>query len=388
MDLSFLTIPATIFMLLISFAWLFVLLSSLAYRKREEEGKLVDPPLFSIIIPAHNEEKVINEIINDFLQQTYPNLEIIVVCHNCEDRTFEVARSLTDKRLKVVELRTPQSGKALALNYALQHSSGDIIVQMDADNRVGKDFLKKVLSYFSHPRVQALQVRLGTKNADFNLLTKCQQIEYDLFGMPFWEGRGALGLSCTIGGTGVIIRKRILEEVNAWENELIEDFDLYCKLIQKGIKVIYAPDVECLDEKPPYWSALIRQRARWIRGHLRIINKRKWQPFPLFDIIYMLSPLFYFPWYLCAFLTVIYFPLKSLGINITYWFPPVHLWLFSLVAMYLFFLYRAISQGRWKDVLYLPLFFLFSFHWLIAFLRGFTIKSWGETKTPHGYTTG
>lgn len=387
MDLSFLTIPATIFMLLISFAWLFVLLSSLAYKRRENIAKLVNPPLFSVIIPAHNEEKVIGDIIHDFLRQTYPHLEIIVVCHNCEDRTCEVARSIDDERLKVIELRTPQSGKALALNEALKHSSGDIIVQMDADNRVDEDFLRKALPYFADPKVQAIQVRLGTKNASFNLLTKCQQLEYDLFGMPFWEGRGALGLSCTIGGTGVIIRKRVLEEVGGWENELIEDFDLYCKLSSKGIKVIYAPDVECLDEKPPYWSALITQRARWIRGHLRMINKRSLQPLPFFDIIYMLSPLFYFPWYFCASLTAFYFPLKGLGVSLTFWFPPVQLWLFSLVAMYLFFIYRAIRQRRWKDILYLPIFFLFSFHWLIAFLRSFTIKSWGETKTPHGYTT-
>lgn len=374
-------------MLLISFTWLFVLLSSLAYRRKTRTTKLVNPPHFSIIIPAHNEEKVIKDIVNDFLQQSYPNLEIIVVCHNCEDRTCEVARSFLDERVKVIELRTSQSGKALALNEALKYTSGDIIVQMDADNRVGRDFLKKVLSYFADPEVQAIQVRLATKNADFNLLTKCQQLEYDLFGMPFWEGRGALGLSCTIGGTGVIIRKRILEEVNGWENELIEDFDLYCKLSQRGIRVIYAPDVECFDEKPPYWSALITQRARWIRGHLRIINKRKLQSFQFLDIIYMISPLFYFPWYFCASLTAFYFPLKSLGINITFWFPPVQLWLFSLIAMYLFFLYRAVSQGRWRDILYLPVFFLFSFHWLIAFLRSFTIKSWGETKTPHGYIT-
>jgi len=388
MDLSFLTIPATLFMLTISFVWLFVLLLSLTYKKKERNAKLVNLPLFSVIIPAHNEEKVIRDIVNDFRQQTYPYLEIIVVCHNCQDRTYEMVRSLEDERIKLMELRTDRSGKALALNEALKQSSGDIIVQMDADNRVEKDFLQKALLYFADPETQAIQVRLGTKNASFNLLTKCQELEYDLFGMPFWEGRSKLGLSCTIGGTGVIIRKEILEAVNGWENELIEDFDLYCKLSQKGVKVIYAPDVECLDEKPPYWSALINQRGRWIRGHLRIINKRKAQPFSLLDIIYMLSPLFYFPWYLCASLTAFYFPLKSLGVNINFWFPPVQLWLFSLIAMYLFFIYRALRQGSWKDILYLPLFFLYSFHWLIAFLRCFTIKSWAETKTPHGYTRG
>ncbi|MBC7328602.1 glycosyltransferase family 2 protein [bacterium] len=385
MDLSFLTIPATIFMLLISLTILFILFASLAYKRKNPEGKLIKLPRFSVIIPAHNEEKVIRDIIEDFLKQTYPYFEIIVVCHNCLDKTYEIASSIQDERLKVIELRTSQSGKALALNEALKNASGDIIVQMDADNRVNTNFLQKVLPYFADPNVQAIQVRLGTKNPNFNLLTKCQQIEYDLFGMPFWEGRAALGLSCTIGGTGVVIRRQILQEVNGWENELIEDFDLYCKLSQRGIKVIYAPDVECWDEKPPYWSALITQRARWLKGHIKIMRKRSSQRFHPLDIVYLLSPLFYLPWYLCALITALYFPLKSLGINLTFFFPPVELWLFSLVAMYLFFIYRALRQGNWRDIFYLPIFFIFSFHWLIAFLRSFTIKSWAETKTVHGY---
>ncbi|MGB9877989.1 MAG: glycosyltransferase [bacterium] len=388
MDLSFLTIPATFFMLLISFTWLFVLLSSLAYKKETREEKLPNSPLISILIPAHNEEKVIGDILRDFLNQTYEKFEIIVICHNCSDRTCEVASSISDSRVNVIELKTRESGKALALNEGLKNCKGEIVVQMDADNRVPPHFLQRILNHFSDPKTQAIQARLLTKNADFNLLTKCQQIEYDLFGMPFWEGRMALGLSCTIGGTGVIVRRKILEEVGGWDNELIEDFDLYCKLTQKGVRVIYAPDVECYDEKPPYWSSLIIQRARWIKGHLRILGKRKWQKIPLFDIIYILSPLFYFPWYLCALLTALYFPFQKIGIAITFWFPSVYFWLSSLIAMYLFFIYRTIRQGEARNILYLPMFFLFSFHWLIAFLRAFTIRSWAETKTPHGFKTG
>jgi cellulose synthase/poly-beta-1,6-N-acetylglucosamine synthase-like glycosyltransferase len=374
-------------MLAISFTWLFILLSSLAYKRETIKNSPSYSPLISILIPAHNEERVILDILNDFLKQTWRKFQLVVICHNCSDRTFEVASSLRDERLKVIELKTKEAGKALALNEGLKHCEGDIVVQMDADNRVPPHFLQRIIGYFSNPKIQAIQARLLTKNADFNLLTKCQQLEYDLFGMPFWEGRMALGLSCTIGGTGVVIRRKILEEVGGWENELIEDFDLYCKLTQRGIRVVYAPDVECYDEKPPYWSSLIIQRARWIKGHFKILRKRMFQPFPLFDIIYMLSPFFYFPWYLCALITALYFPFQKLGLGITFWFPSVYLWLFSLIAMYLFFVYRAISQKEAKDILYLPVFFLFSFHWLISFLRSFTIRSWAETKTPHGFVT-
>lgn len=387
-DLSFLTIPASLVMLTISLAWLLIILLSLLYKPPSLSSPHNNNPLlFSVIIPAHNEEKVIKDIIQDFLNQTYPNLEIIVVCHNCVDRTYEVASSIKDERLKVIELRTPISGKALALNEALKHCRGDVVVQMDADNRVGKDFLSKASFYFADPSLNAIQVKLSTKNPNFNLLTKCQQLEYEMFGMPFWEGRSVLGLSCTIGGTGVMIRREILESVGGWDNELIEDYDLYCKLTQKGIKVIYAPDVECYDEKPPYWSALISQRARWIKGHFHIMGKRFHDRFSLLDILYMFSPMFYIAWYLSALITFLY-PLSFLlHFSISFFYVHAYIWFCSLLIMYAFFAFRLWKQRMPADILYLPIFFLFSFHWLIAFLKSFFIKTWAQAKTAHGYIT-
>lgn len=260
MDLSFITLPASVVILIVTFSWIFFLLCSLRYKPFSERRKVNrnENLMFSVIIPAHNEEKVILDIVNDFLNQTYSNLEAIVTCHNCNDNTFDLVNQIRDKRLITLRLNTQRSGKALALNEALKHAKGDVIVQMDADNRVDENFLSKAVNYFSDPSLDALQVKVSTKNANFNLLTKCQQLEYDMFGIAYWEGRNAVGQSCTMGGTGVMFRRSVLESVGGWDNELIEDYDLYCKMVEKGIKIMYASDIECFDEKPPYWSDVIR----------------------------------------------------------------------------------------------------------------------------------
>ena len=68
--------------------------------------------LCSIIIPSRNEENVIRETIHNCLSQTYQNIEVIVVCHNCSDRTFEKAQ-VQDKRVNVFNLVTKESGKGI-----------------------------------------------------------------------------------------------------------------------------------------------------------------------------------------------------------------------------------------------------------------------------------
>jgi len=67
---------------------------------------------FSIIIGARNEQQVIGKIIKDILEQTYHNFELIVVCHNCDDNTYEIVNQIEDERIKPLELKNAPLGKA------------------------------------------------------------------------------------------------------------------------------------------------------------------------------------------------------------------------------------------------------------------------------------
>lgn len=375
-------------MIIVTTSWIIFLLSSLFFKVVPKSRVLGSAKhFFSVIIPAHNEERVIARTVQCFLSQTYKNLEIIVVCHNCSDQTFEKVKRIADSKLKVINLRTSESGKALALNEGLKHSHGSIVLQMDADNIVDADFISKLARYFENRETLAVQVCVLTKNPMSNLLTKFQELEYELFGISYWKGRNLLGFSCTIGGTGVAFRREVLEKVGGWDNELIEDYDLYCKFSQNGIKVTYANDVQCYDEKPPYWSNMIVQRARWIKGHFQVARKRILKTSSVFDIIYMASPLFYIAWYSTASLFGFYLLLEKFGISLSFWYPPPYIWLSFLIAIYGIFIYHLIAKRRYADVLYLPIYFIFSFHWLIAFLYCIKIKTWAQAKTEHGYVT-
>ena len=92
-------------------------------------GKLV-----SAIIPAYNAQKFIQKTLDSIIQQTYANLEIIVVDDGSIDDTASVvmANLNTDKRIKF--LRQPNLGVAAARNLAIDHSKGEFIAPCDADD--------------------------------------------------------------------------------------------------------------------------------------------------------------------------------------------------------------------------------------------------------------
>ena len=85
-------------------------------------------PLVSIVIPARNEEVVIRRTISSALTQSYTNIEVLVICHNCTDNTFLVASKFADKRVRALDLRTEQAGKGIALDYAAENSLGKYLL--------------------------------------------------------------------------------------------------------------------------------------------------------------------------------------------------------------------------------------------------------------------
>lgn len=87
----------------------------------------------SVIIPVHNSEKYILECINSVINQTYKNLEIIVVDDKSTDDSVSIIKNIKDKRIKLIELNI-NSGAAIARNKGIETSTGDYICFLDSDD--------------------------------------------------------------------------------------------------------------------------------------------------------------------------------------------------------------------------------------------------------------
>lgn len=100
----------------------------------------------SLVIPAHNESDVISKTVKDFLEN-FPNAEIIVVDDGSSDNTYGIAKSVKNKRLKVVRL-SERSGKGAAVAEGVKKAGNGIVGFVDADGAFDSSSLEKLLENF------------------------------------------------------------------------------------------------------------------------------------------------------------------------------------------------------------------------------------------------
>jgi cellulose synthase/poly-beta-1,6-N-acetylglucosamine synthase-like glycosyltransferase len=354
-----------------------------------QDGNLAND-LCSIIIPSRNEESVIGKTVRHCLLQTHHNIEVIIICHNCDDRTFYEAQ-VKDNRVRAFDLRTKETGKGIALNEGVKRANGKFIMILDSDAMISRDFIETALPLFGD-NCAAVQGKYVPSNRDYNIVTRLLALEGDLWSTPYMTARDLLGQKVFLGGTGYIIRTDVLNEVGNFTNHLVDDFELSCRLLKKRHKVVFAPLSVDYDEKPPTFEIMIRQRARWAKGFISLLNKRALEPRDILGNIYWLGPiatlssllLLLISGYNAIYNTVLgYYP------NV-YAFVPLQLWFIligTIVAMQSLILIKQYGAVGLKYAAYLPLYNLFSVYAFVAFIKALFVKSWKNTKTLHGFVT-
>lgn len=229
-------------------------------------------PFVSIMIPAHNEEAVITNTVENVLAIDYPNFEVIVIDDRSTDNTADVVRGLESKYDKVIAfIRDKEAfpGKSAVLNDAMAFAKGDAILVFDADATVEPDFLNKLIPCLEPADVGAVQARKIIRNKDYNFLTRCQNNEYTL-DTHFQAGRDAVKGAAELRGNGELIKRIAIEDIGGWNNYTItDDLDMSTRLHIKGWDVRFCPEACVYEEGIAYLFPLFRQRRRWLEGTIR-----------------------------------------------------------------------------------------------------------------------
>lgn len=237
-------------------------------------------PTVSILIPAHNEENVIDRLLRRMTELTYPTskLQIIVVDDASSDQTGQIAEEYA-KRYEYISVlhrdkETGAKGKASALNFGLKHAKGEIVLCFDADYYPQKDIVEKLVKEFADPLVGAVQGRPVVLNEAQSFVTRLVTLERIGGYRIDQEARDALGLIPQFGGTVGGFRRNILEALGYFdESMLAEDTDLTFQIYLAGFKVRYVAEAECYEEAVADWKAYWRQRHRWAQGHMQVCFK-------------------------------------------------------------------------------------------------------------------
>jgi len=259
---------------------------------------------FAVLVPAHNEEKVIGSLLDSLKNQNYPKncYRVYASCDNCTDNTAGVARE--HGALALERHDSEHNGKTWNVRWALKQlpmDEIDALAMFDADNLADKNFLMRMNDYMElHPEAEAVQGVLDVKNPDDNWLTRSYALAY-WYTNRFWQlARGLWGLSCTLGGTGLVIRAATLERIGWNLESLTEDLEMSTRLILSGSRVHWNDAAIIYDEKPQDMAVSKRQRTRWMQGHYWVcwhygidslkafFTTRKLQYLDLF--LYLLAP--------------------------------------------------------------------------------------------------
>ena len=138
-------------------------------------------PRVAVLIPAYNEEKVIERTVQGALDSYYPNVRVVVIDDGSKDRTLEIVRRAfapEEAAGRVVILAKPNGGKAEALNFGLEHvGDAELFVGIDADTIIAPDAIARLVPHFLNPKVAAVAGNAKVGNR-VNLWTRWQALEY------------------------------------------------------------------------------------------------------------------------------------------------------------------------------------------------------------------
>ena len=231
---------------------------------------------FMAIIPAHNEETVVRNLIESLKNQTYDkNLyDIYVIADNCTDNTAKVAR---DAGAIVLERFDPEhKTKGFALQWFLkqkikENADYDAFFVFDADNIVDKDFIVNMNKKLCQGE-DVVQGYRDIKNPTDNWITAGYALFYWTMHRLYHLARYNIGLSPLLNGTGFMVKFDVVKP-NGWETQtLTEDIEFSLKQIIQGRKLGWATDAIVYDEQPTSFKQSWSQRSRWTVGHIQCLK--------------------------------------------------------------------------------------------------------------------
>ena len=231
---------------------------------------------FMAIIPAHNEEKVVGNLIESLKNQTYDkNLyDIYVIADNCTDETAKIAKQ--SGAIVYERFDEAHKTKGYALQWFLkkkikENADYDAFFVFDADNIVDKNFITNMNKKLCQGE-EVVQGYRDIKNPTDNWITAGYALFYWTMHRFYHLARYNIGLSPLLNGTGFMVKFDVVKP-NGWETEtLTEDIEFSLKQIIKGKKLGWATDAIVYDEQPTSFKQSWSQRSRWTVGHMQCLK--------------------------------------------------------------------------------------------------------------------
>ena len=249
-------------------------------------------PMVSILVPAYQEGGTIASALHALVNLDYPNYEIIIVDDGSSDDTFEMASEFIGDhgRCTLKLFRKPNGGKWSALNFGFARATANLVLCIDADSRIGRDALKRLIVHMDRPEVAGVSGQITVRNRR-RIITRMQAYEYVVANGGLRTAQSLLGMVLVVPGPIGLYRRKALQDVfdkdlqvhrppdaagtvpGPFSHETFaEDFQLSLTILALGGRIVYEPRAVSYTKSPDLTHTLLSQRYRWYRGTLQVLR--------------------------------------------------------------------------------------------------------------------
>ncbi|MGB9824978.1 MAG: glycosyltransferase [Candidatus Hydrothermia bacterium] len=325
---------------------LFALLKVVKYYK--SKGYLTEKAderywRISVIIPARNEANRIRRLLDSLMKQTYSPYEVIVVDDDSSDGTGKLVSSYGFRLIKV---KPPSrwTGKCFALYSGAKEATGDILLFLDADTWLDKNFLGYFKDFIEGDKILTIQPYHEVLHfyEHFSMLLNL----ISFIGVEVGAGKRSYNVKRGLFGPCIFFPRKIYTEIGGHElvkNSLIEDMDLGLKLREMGFEVLALPHNGLIKYRM-YSEGLLSLIKGWVKNFSR--GARRSSFFTILQVVSLVA--FYF-----GGLKALFLPPSETELRLLYAF----MWIIYLLAFYL--AVSELGSFKWWDVLLLPLHYVF-----------------------------
>lgn len=264
----------------ITIFWLYQIMVSLCslVKIKDKPLKVNKDHRFMAIIPAHNEEAVVGNLVESLKKQNYNKelYDIYVIADNCTDNTAKVAKEAG--AIVYERFNNSQKTKGYALDWFLaqkieENAPYDAFFVFDADNIVDPNFIKNMNKKLCQGE-DVVQGYRDIKNPTDSWITAGYAIFYWTMHRFYHLARYNLGLSPLLNGTGFMVRFDVVKPEGGLKTvTLTEDIEYSLKRIIEGKRLGWATDAIVYDEQPVGFKQSWSQRSRWTVGHMQCIKE-------------------------------------------------------------------------------------------------------------------
>ena len=248
-----------------------------AKREASRSAPPTDPLTFvTVLIPAFNEERVIERSVRQVLESYKVQLEVIVIDDGSKDRTGDIVRDAFGKDPRVRLIQLENGGKARALNHGLEVAKGELVIALDADTQFEPETIARLARWLVANETLGAVAGNAKVGNRVNLVTKWQALEYVTAQNLERRALARLGGMTVVPGAVGAWRKKAIMEVGGYPPDtLAEDQDLTIAIQRAGWKVAYDQSAIAWTEAPQSLHQLARQRFRWAFGTIQCVWKHR-----------------------------------------------------------------------------------------------------------------